>query len=75
MCLVFFKWLILGLFFVYFRLFKQTLQFEQQIYVNFLCRFSIQRRDWNPQPKGTRESSHNHYARAPAQYVCLFASE
>ena len=27
------KWSILGLFFVYFRLFKQTLQFLQQIYV------------------------------------------
>ena len=30
---IFFKWAILGLFFVYFRLFKQRLQFLQQIYV------------------------------------------
>ena len=29
----FFKWPILGLFFVYFRLYKQILQFLQQIYV------------------------------------------
>ena len=30
---VFLKWAILGLFFIYFRLFKQTLQFLQQINV------------------------------------------
>ena len=29
----FFKWAIPGLFFIYFCLFKQTLQFLQQIYV------------------------------------------
>ena len=49
------KWAILGLFFVYFHLFKQTLQFLQQIYVNFLWPSSIRRRDSNPWP-----SEHNY---------------
>ena len=31
--IMFFKWATPGLFLVYFRLFKQTLQFLQQIYV------------------------------------------
>ena len=47
----FFKWAIPGLFFIYFRLFKQTLQFMQQIYLKkMLCPSSIQRRDSNSWP-------------------------
>ena len=42
------KWANPGLFLVYFRLFKQTLEFLQQIYVK-KCPFSIRRRDSNPQ--------------------------
>ena len=38
-----------GLFFVYFRLFKQTLQFLQQMNVK-KCPSSIRRWDLNPQP-------------------------
>ena len=38
-------------FFVYFRLFKQTLQFLQQIYVT-KCPSSIRFWDLNPQPSG-----------------------
>ena len=49
------KWAILGLFFVYFHLFKQTLLFLQQIYVNFLWPSSIRRWDSNPWP-----SEHNY---------------
>ena len=37
----FFKWAIPGLFFVYFRLFKQTLQFLQQIYVNMFIQYTV----------------------------------
>ena len=44
------KWAILGLFFVYFCLFKQTWQFLQQIYMNFLWPSSIWRQHSNPQP-------------------------
>jgi len=45
---MFFKWAILGLFFDYFRLFNQTLQFLQQINVK-KCPSSIWRRDLNSQ--------------------------
>ena len=34
--LFFIKWATLGLFFIYLRLFKQTLQFLQQIFVNYV---------------------------------------
>ena len=43
------KWANPGLFFVYFRLFKQTIQFLQQINVK-KCPSSIRRRDSNSQP-------------------------
>ena len=43
------EWAIPGLFFVYFRLFKQTLQFSQQINVK-KCSSSIQCWDSNSQP-------------------------
>ena len=46
--------------FVYFRLFKQTLQFLKQIYVN-KCRSSIWCMDSNPRP-----SEHESPPRAPA---------
>ena len=48
----FFKWAILSIFFVYFRLFKQTLQFLQQIYVKKrnVHPVSIWHRYLNPRP-------------------------
>ena len=54
----FWKRAIPGLFFVCFRIFKQTLQFLQQINVK-KCPSSIQRSDSNPGPSG-HESSHYH---------------
>ena len=45
----FFKWAILDLFFVYFHLFKQILQFLQQIIVK-KCPSNIRCWDSNPQP-------------------------
>ena len=45
----FLKWANPGLFFVYFHLFKQTLQFSQQINVK-KCPSSIQSWDSNSQP-------------------------
>ena len=45
----FFKWANLGLFFIYFHHFKQTLQFLQQINVK-KCPSSIGRRELNSQP-------------------------
>ena len=45
------NWAILSLFLIYFHLFKQTLQFLQQIYVKkMLCPSSIRCRDTNPRP-------------------------
>ena len=41
MDLVLFKWAIPGLFFVYFCLFKQTLQFLQQIYVKMSIQYTV----------------------------------
>ena len=46
---VFLKWTSLGFFYVYFRLFKQALQFLQQINVK-QCPSSIRHWDSNPQP-------------------------
>ena len=65
----FLKWANPGLFFVYFRLFKQTIQFLQQINVK-KCPSSIRRRDSNSQPsdmsllpqpldQGSRNDIHN----------------
>ena len=47
--ITFFRWANPGLFFIYFRLFKQTLQFLQQINVK-KCPSSIRRQDSNSQP-------------------------
>ena len=44
-----FKWAILGLIFVYFRLFKHTWQFLNKL-CDFLCPFSIQHWDSNSVP-------------------------
>ena len=52
-----------------FGLFKQTIQFLQQIYVKKYPS-SIRCRDLNPQPSKTWVSSHNHQTRAPAQ-LCI----
>ena len=48
---MFFKWANPGLFFIYFRLFKHTLQFLQQINVK-KCPSSIRYQVSNPQPFG-----------------------
>ena len=48
---MFFKWAILGLFFDYFRLFNQTLQFLQQTNGK-KCHPSLLCRDSNSQPVG-----------------------
>ena len=49
--ILFFKWAIPGLFFIYFRLFKQTIHFfTTNICGKMLCPSKIWRRDLNPQP-------------------------
>ena len=53
-----FVWAIAGLFFVYFRLFKQTLQFIQQINVKNV--FPVYGAGVEPMTCITRFCSHNH---------------
>ena len=49
-----------GLFFVYFRLFKQTLQFLQQIYMKNVMTIQYMASGFKPTTFGTRVSSLNH---------------
>ena len=58
------KWAILGLFFCFFSLFKQTLQFYQQINVKMSNQYMVM--GIEPTPFRKQVSSHNHQNRAPA---------
>ena len=60
------KWAIPGPFFVYFRLFKQTLQFLQQIYVKNAHLVSIAGIQ-PPDLQSMSLSSHNHLTSASQQ--------
>ena len=60
------KWAILGVFSIYFRPFKQTLQFLQQIYVKIFMTIQYTAPGFQPTTFGTQVSSHNHKTRAPA---------
>ena len=62
----FVKWAILGVFSIYFRPFKQTLQFLQQIYVKIFMTIQYTAPGFQPTTFGTQVSSHNHKTRAPA---------
>ena len=52
------KWAIPSLFFVYFRLFKQTLHFLLQNYVKMSIQYTVQ--GFEPTTFGSGVSSHNH---------------
>ena len=67
---IFLKWAILGLFFVYFHLFKQTLQFLQHICVKNVMSIKIMAPGFEPTTFGTQVSSHNHQTRVPELFVC-----
>ena len=54
------KWAIHGLFFIYFRLFKQTLQFLQQIYVENVMYIQYMVPGFEPMTFETQVSCHNH---------------
>ena len=54
------KWAILGLFFVYFSLFKQTLLFLQQKYVKKIMTIQYTVTGFKPTTFETQVSSHNH---------------
>ena len=54
------EWAILGRFFIYFRLFKQILQFLQQIYVKNVRSIQYTAPGFESSTIGRRVSSHNH---------------
>ena len=60
--------------FVYFRLFKQTLHFLQQIYVK-KCPSSIQYWDSNTRPSRHESPSKTTGPGLPPKYVCLFRAD